>query len=135
MKAETKREATLKQNAPSRQVGETVDRFTADAGMSERQRSLTGARRNLDALAVLGDKPAMDDIPTDPWTMVKLLLFFAAMFGLGAGYFWFRFATVQAERESKGGPITIRWLREAGTATALTMFCASAAFFVALSLS
>ena len=38
---ETKREATLKQNSPSRQVGETeVDRFTTDTakatGQSER---------------------------------------------------------------------------------------------------
>lgn len=76
----------------------------------------------------------MDDVATDPWTLVKLLYLFAAMFALGAGYFWFRFASVQEDRQSKGGPITIRWLKEAGIATGLAFFCAAGAHIVSITI-
>lgn len=76
----------------------------------------------------------MNEVTSDPWTLVRLLYFFAAIFALGAGVFWFRFVTVQTERQAEGGPISIRWLREAGTGTALALFCAGGAYLISLTI-
>lgn len=52
---ETKREATLKQNAPSRQVGETAGRFTADTATKTGESERT-VQRTLSQVIVLLDQ-------------------------------------------------------------------------------
>ena len=76
----------------------------------------------------------MDDVATDPYTLVRALYAFAAIFALTAGYFWSRFVAVQTQREHDGGPLTSQWLKEAGGTTALTLFCAGGAFLISLTL-
>lgn len=76
----------------------------------------------------------MDDVPTNPHTLVTAAYFFASIFALGASYFWTRFVAVRQQREREGGPVTTRWLTEAGSATALALFSAAVGFLISLTL-
>ncbi|WP_287942106.1 hypothetical protein [Sphingopyxis sp.] len=74
----------------------------------------------------------MDDVPNNPWTLVRALYLFAAIFGLCAAYFWMRFASAQSERRLAGGPVSIRWLMEAGIGTGLALSCAAGGYIASM---
>lgn len=87
---------------------------------------------NLDALAILRDKRAMDDVPTNPYALVKVLYVFAALFALCASAMWFRFVDARRAKADVGGAPSFRWLSEAATATGLTLFAAAGGFLLSL---
>lgn len=72
----------------------------------------------------------MDDVPTDPQALVTVAYTLAALFALGASVMWLRLANVRIKREREGGPITVRWLTEAATATGLAMGLTAVAFLL-----
>jgi len=74
----------------------------------------------------------MDDIPTNPQALVTVAYTFAALFALGASAMWMRLGNVRTKREREGGPITVRWLTEAATATGLAMGLTALAFLLSL---
>lgn len=74
----------------------------------------------------------MDEVPTNPYTLVTALYFFAALFALCAGVMWFRFADARRAKADIGGAPSLRWLSEAATATGLTLFTAAGGFLLSL---
>lgn len=74
----------------------------------------------------------MDDTPTNPYTLVMALYFFAALFALCAGVMWFRFVDARRGNADMGGAPSLRWLTEAATATGLTLFTAAGGFLLSL---
>lgn len=74
----------------------------------------------------------MDDTPTNPYTLVTALYFFAALFALCAGVMWFRFVDGRRGKPDMGGAPSMRWLSEAATATGLTLFTAGGGFLLSL---
>lgn len=74
----------------------------------------------------------MDDVPTNPYTLVTSLYVLAALFALCAGTMWFRFVNARKDRADKGGAPSFRWLTEAATMTGLTLFLASGGFLLSL---
>lgn len=74
----------------------------------------------------------MDDVSTNPHTLVTALYCFAALFAISAGVMWFRFVDARRGKADMGGAPSLRWLSEAATATGLTLFTAAGGFLLSL---
>lgn len=74
----------------------------------------------------------MDDVAVTPQALVTVAYTCAAFFALGASVFWFRLVDARAKRAREGGPVTVRWLTEAATATGLSLGLAAIAFLFSL---
>ena len=74
----------------------------------------------------------MDSAAVTPQAIVTVGYTFAALFALSASVMWFRLVDARQKRAHEGGPITLRWLTEAATATGLALGLAAITFLFSL---
>jgi RsiW-degrading membrane proteinase PrsW (M82 family) len=65
-----------------------------------------------------------------PNDIPALFYFFAAIFALSASVLWLRFGGARMRREREGGPMTLRWLTEAGISTGVALGLAAMGFLL-----
>lgn len=74
----------------------------------------------------------MDDVGISPHAIVTLVYAFAALFALAGAFAWLRLVNRRSAQSSAGKTPDLDGLSNAATATALSMFCAGAAFLFSL---
>jgi hypothetical protein len=74
----------------------------------------------------------MDGAAVTPHAIVTLAYAFAALFALAGAFAWLRLVNRRSAQSSAGKTPDLDGLSNAATATALSMFCAGAAFLFSL---
>jgi len=76
----------------------------------------------------------MNDVSSNPYTLVLALYAFAAIFAISACWLLFRFNIRREQRRKDGSTADLLGLEEALTATALALGCAGVGFLISLTI-